>query len=48
MAARAVLEPRGEMQAAHDRALEVFEAANEDAPRFRVTSRYVVVTLARD
>ena len=47
VAARAVLEPRGEMQAAHDRALEIFEAANEEPARFRVTSSYVLATLTR-
>jgi SAM-dependent methyltransferase len=47
IAARAVLEPRGEMQAVRDRALEIFEAANEDSAGFRVTSRYVVATARR-
>jgi hypothetical protein len=44
IAARVVLEPRGEMQAVRDRALEIFEAANEDPAGFRVKSRYVVAT----
>jgi hypothetical protein len=48
VAARAVLEQGGEMQAARDRALEILEAANEDAARFRVSSSYVLVTLTRD
>jgi len=47
IAARAVLEPRGEMQAVRDRALEIFEAANEDPAGFRVTSQYVVATARR-
>jgi SAM-dependent methyltransferase len=45
IATRAVLEPRGEMQAVRDRALEIFETANEDPAEFRVTSRYVVATI---
>jgi SAM-dependent methyltransferase len=48
LAARAVLEPRREMQAVRDRALEIFEAANEDPAGFRVTSRYVVATARRE
>jgi SAM-dependent methyltransferase len=48
IAARAVLEPRGEMQAVRDRALEIFETANEDPAGFRVTSRYVVATARRE
>ncbi|HME01673.1 MAG TPA: class I SAM-dependent methyltransferase [Solirubrobacteraceae bacterium] len=48
IAARAVLEPRGEMQTVRDRALEIFEAANEDTGGFRVTSRYVVATARRE
>jgi SAM-dependent methyltransferase len=47
IAARAVLEPRGQMQAVRDRALEIFETANEDPVGFRVTSRYVVATARR-
>jgi len=47
IAARAVLEPRGEMQTVRDRALEIFEAANEELGGFRVTSRYVVATARR-
>lgn len=48
IAARAVLEPRGEMQAVRDRALDIFETANEDPEGFRVTSRYVVATARRE
>jgi SAM-dependent methyltransferase len=48
IAARATLEPRGEMQAVRDRALEIFEAANEDPAGFRVTSSYVVATAHRE
>jgi SAM-dependent methyltransferase len=47
IAARAVLEPRGEMQTVRDRALEIFEAANEDPDGFRITSRYLVATARR-
>lgn len=47
VAARAELEPRGEMPAARDRALEIFEAANEEPLRFRVTSSYIVATISR-
>jgi hypothetical protein len=47
IAARAVLEPQGKMQAVRDRAVEVFETANEDPAGFRVTSSYVVVTARR-
>lgn len=48
IAARAVIEPRGEMQAVRDRALEIFETANEDPAGFRVTSHYVVATARRE
>lgn len=47
IAARAVLEPRGEMQPVRDRAVEIFEAANEDREGFGLTSRYVVATARR-
>jgi SAM-dependent methyltransferase len=47
IAARAVLEPRGKMQAVRDRALEILLTANEDPTGFRVTSRYVVITARR-
>jgi SAM-dependent methyltransferase len=47
IAARAALEPRGQMQAVRDHALEIFEAANEDSAGFRITSRYVVMTARR-
>jgi SAM-dependent methyltransferase len=48
IAARAVLEPRGEIQAVRDRAFEILGAANEDPTGFRVTSRYVVATARRE
>jgi hypothetical protein len=47
IAARAILEPRGEMEALHERALEIFEDANEDQSAFRVISDYVVVVASR-
>jgi hypothetical protein len=47
IAARGVLERRGEMQMVRDRALEIFEAANEDPDGFQITSRYVVATARR-
>ena len=47
IAARAVIEPRGEMQAVRDRALQIFETANEDPAGFRVASSYVVITARR-
>lgn len=43
----AILESRGGAQAVRDRALEIFEAANEDPAAFQVTSRYVVATARR-
>jgi hypothetical protein len=48
IAARAALEPRGELQALRDRVLEVFEAANEEPGAFRVRSSYVVATATRE
>jgi SAM-dependent methyltransferase len=48
IAARAALEPRGEMQLVRERALQIFEAANEDPTAFRITSRYVVATAHRE
>jgi SAM-dependent methyltransferase len=47
IAARALLEPRGELEALRDRALAALEAANEDLDGFCVTSRYVVVEARR-
>ena len=47
IAARALLEPRDEMQAVRDRVLEIFETANEAAAGFRITSRYAVMTARR-
>jgi SAM-dependent methyltransferase len=43
---RAVLEPRGEVAALDQRILAIYEAGNEDPDGFRVTSRYVVATIA--
>jgi hypothetical protein len=45
--ARAVLEPRGEMDDVGDRALAVLDAANEDPGGFRITGSYLVATLHR-
>jgi hypothetical protein len=47
VAARAILEPRGEMRAVEARALEILQAANEDPDGFRVTSHYIVATARR-
>ena len=47
VAGRAVLEPRGEAEALRDRMLSIYQAANEQPDRFRVTSRYVVATARR-
>jgi SAM-dependent methyltransferase len=47
VAARAVLEPRGEAEALRDHLLAIYEAANEDPDAFRITSRYVVATARR-
>ncbi len=47
LAARAVLEPRGEYIALGERLLAVCEDANEDPSAFRITSRYVVATARR-
>jgi SAM-dependent methyltransferase len=47
VASKAVLEPRGELEAVQQRALEIMEAANEDPGAFRVTSRYVFATIRR-
>jgi SAM-dependent methyltransferase len=47
VAGRAILEPRGELDALRDRMLAILEAGNEDAAAFRVTSRYVVATARR-
>lgn len=47
VAARAVLEPRGEADALRERMIAIYEAANEDPDAFRVTSRYVVATARR-
>jgi len=45
--ARAVLEPRGELDSVRDRALSILQAANESPDAFRVTSNYALVTLTR-
>jgi hypothetical protein len=45
--ARTALEPRGELGAISQRALETLESANQDPAAFRVTSRYVVATMRR-
>jgi SAM-dependent methyltransferase len=47
VAARAVLEPRGEIGALRDRALEILAAANEQPGGFRVSGRYVLATATR-
>jgi SAM-dependent methyltransferase len=47
VATRELLEPRGEWQALHDRAVGLFAAANEDSSGFRVTSRYALVSARR-
>jgi SAM-dependent methyltransferase len=47
VAGRAVLEPRGELQALQARVLGILEAANEEPGAFRVTSRYVVARAER-
>jgi SAM-dependent methyltransferase len=48
IAARRLLEPRGELRALRDHAVEILEAANEDPGAFRVASRYVVSTARRN
>jgi ubiquinone/menaquinone biosynthesis C-methylase UbiE len=47
VAGRAVLEPRGEMDALRERTLAILEEANEDPAAFRVTSRYVIARATR-
>jgi SAM-dependent methyltransferase len=47
IAARALLEPRGEVKSLRKRALEILESGNEDPDAFRATSRYVVATARR-
>jgi SAM-dependent methyltransferase len=44
---RAILEPRGKLEALQARTLDILEEANEDPAGFRVTSRYVVATASR-
>ena len=48
VSARAVLEPLGAAAGVHRRMLEIYEAANEDPAAFRITSRYVIATAARE
>jgi SAM-dependent methyltransferase len=48
LAARVVLEQRGEWDAVVERATAVLAGANEDPAAFRITSPYVVATLRRD
>jgi SAM-dependent methyltransferase len=45
--ARPVLERHGTWQAVGDDVMELFTAANEDPPAFRISSPYVVVTATR-
>ncbi|HWJ50452.1 MAG TPA: class I SAM-dependent methyltransferase [Solirubrobacteraceae bacterium] len=47
LAARATLEPGGEMDTMRARALEIYEHANEDADGFRLTSSYVVARISQ-
>ena len=47
VAARPLLEARGELDELRARTLEIFEAANEDPGALRVTSRYVIATVSR-
>ena len=47
IAARAALEPRGAMKAVHDRALQIFERANEAPQGFSVKSHYLLATTRR-
>ncbi len=48
IAARELLDPRGEMDALRAQALEILEAGNEDPHAFRVTSRYALVIARRE
>jgi SAM-dependent methyltransferase len=47
VAGRAILEPRGELDAVRDRVLEILVTGNEDPDGFRVTGRYVVAVARR-
>lgn len=47
VAARAVLEPEGEMDEVRRRALAILQAGNEVAEGFRVSSRYAVILAQR-
>jgi hypothetical protein len=47
VAARALLEPRGEVEALREQSLAILEEGNEDPEAFRATSRYVVATARR-
>ena len=48
VSARAVLEPAGVAAGVYQRMLEIYEAGNEDPAAFRITSRYVIATAARE
>jgi hypothetical protein len=47
VAAKGVLEARGELEALRQRLLAIFEAGNEDPHAFRTTRRYVIATARR-
>jgi SAM-dependent methyltransferase len=47
VAARELLERRGELEATRTRALKILETRNEDPKTFRVTSEYIVATARR-
>ena len=47
LSARAVLEPAGRFDEVYERARAVLADGNEDPAAFRVTSRYVILTLCR-
>jgi SAM-dependent methyltransferase len=46
--ARSILEPAGRWSELHAAAVEAYNGANEDPPRFQLTSHYVVATARRD
>ncbi len=47
VAARATLEPRGELEAVRSAALSILEEANEESRWFRITSDYVIAAVSR-
>jgi SAM-dependent methyltransferase len=47
VAAGALLEPRGELEALREQSLAILEEGNEEPDAFRATSRYVVATARR-